>query len=107
MASIQDATAGIITVVHTFGRNLGFNPHVHVLMTEGGLDDYAHWVDVSFLPYSKLRKQWQYYLLTELKKHFSETNSVSGLIDKLFVKYPNGFYVNAENKPVLAQAGNG
>jgi len=93
MANIQDATAGIITVVHTFGRNLGFNPHVHVLMTEGGLDDGVNWVDVSFLSYSKLRKQ-----LTELKKHLPETNSVSGLINRLFVKYPNGFYVNAENK---------
>ena len=98
MDNIPDATAGIITVVHTFGRNLGFNPHVHILMTEGGLDDDANWVDVNFLSYSKLRKQWQYYLLTELKKHLPETNSVSGLIDKLFVKYPNGFYVNAENK---------
>jgi hypothetical protein len=98
MENIQDATAGIITVVHTFGRDLGFNPHVHVLMTEGGLDEDAHWVDVSFLPYSKLRKQWQYYLLTELRKRLPETNSVSGLIDRLFVKYPNGFYVNAENK---------
>ena len=96
MENIQDATAGIITVVHTFGRNLGFNPHVHVLMTEGGLDDEANWVDVNFIPYSKLRKQWQYYLLTELKKHLS--NSASRLIDKLFVKYANGFYVNAENK---------
>jgi hypothetical protein len=98
MASIQDATAGIITVVHTFGRDLSFNPHVHVLMTEGGLDDDANWVDVSFIPYSRLRKQWQYYLLTELKKHLPETKDVSELIDKLFVKYANGFYVNAENK---------
>ena len=67
-------------------------------MTEGGLDDDANWVDVSFIPYSRLRKQWQYYLLTELKKHLPETKSESGLIDELFVKYPNGFYVNAENK---------
>ncbi len=35
MENIGDTTAGVITVVHTFGRNLGFNPHVHVLMTEG------------------------------------------------------------------------
>jgi hypothetical protein len=98
MENIHDATAGLITVVHTFGRDLGFNPHVHVLMTEGGLDDDAKWIDASFLPYSKLRNQWQYYLLTELRKHLPETKSVSGLIDKLFVKYANGFYVNAENK---------
>jgi hypothetical protein len=101
MESIHNATSGIITVVHTFGRDLGFNPHVHVLMTEGGLNDDANWVDVNFIPYSRLRKQWQYYLLTKLKKHFPETKDVkdvSELIDELFSKYPNGFYVNAENK---------
>ena len=103
MESIQDVTAGIITVVHTFGRDLGFNPHVHVLMTEGGLDEDAHWVDVSFLPYSRLRKQWQYYLLTELKKRLPRKRDVSQLIDKLFVEYPKGFYVNAENKMDDAQ----
>ena len=96
--SIQNVTAGIITVVHTFGRDMCFNPHVHVLVTEGGLDDNAKWVDVSFLPYSKLRKQWQYYLLTELKKHLPRTKATSQLIDTLFVEYPNGFYVNAESK---------
>jgi len=99
MENVHDVTSGIITVVHTFGRDLGFNPHVHVLMTEGGLDDDANWVDVNFLSYSKLRNQWQYYLLTELKKHLPETitastNSVSELIHKLFVKYDNGFYVH-------------
>jgi hypothetical protein len=57
MENIHDATAGIITVVHTFGRDLGFNPLMHVLMTEGGLDGDANWADVSFIPYSKLRKQ--------------------------------------------------
>lgn len=101
--SIQNVSAGIITVVHTFGRDLGFNPHVHVLVTEGGLDEDAKWLDVSFLPYTKLRKQWQYYLLTELRKHFPDRKDVSQLIDKLFVKYPKGFYVNAESKMDDAQ----
>jgi hypothetical protein len=62
------------------------------------LDDNARWFDVSFLSYSKLRKQWQYYLLAELRKHFPERKDVSQLIDKLFVGYPKGFYVNAESK---------
>ena len=103
MENIQDVTAGIITVVHTFGRDLGFNPHVHVLVTEGGFDNNANWLDVYFLPYSRLRKQWQYYLLTELKKRLPRKREVSQLIDKLFVEYPNGFYVNAENKMDDAQ----
>ncbi|WP_159446802.1 transposase [Carboxydocella sp. ULO1] len=29
---------GIIAVIHTFGRDLKFNPHVHVLVTEGAID---------------------------------------------------------------------
>ncbi len=96
--SMENVTAGIVTVVHTFGRDLSFNPHVHVLVTEGGLGDDAQWVDISFIPYSKLRKQWQYYLLTELKKHLPKKKSTSQLINTLFVDYPNGFYVNAESK---------
>ena len=103
MENTQDLTAGIITVVHTFGRDLSFNPHVHVLVTEGGLDDNAKWLGIYFLPYSKLRKQWQYYLLTELRKCLPKTKDVSQLIDKLFVDYPKGFYVNAESKMDDAQ----
>ena len=103
MENTQDLTAGIITVVHTFGRDLSFNPHVHVLVTEGGLDDNAKWLGIYFLPYPKLRKQWQYYLLTELKKRLPKTKDVSRLIDTLFVDYPKGFYVNAESKMDDAQ----
>ena len=33
----SDAVPGILSIVHTFGRNIKFNPHVHMLMTEGGL----------------------------------------------------------------------
>lgn len=98
MENTQDLTAGIITVVHTFGRDLSFNPHVHVLVTEGGLDSNASWLGIYFLPYSRLRKQWQYYLLTELRKHLPKRKDISQLIDKLFVEYPVGFYVNAESK---------
>jgi len=103
MENTQDLTAGIITVVHTFGRDLSFNPHIHVLVTEGGLDDNGKWLGIYFLPYPKLRKQWQYYLLTELKKCLPKTKDVSQLIDKLFVDYPKGFYVNAESKMDDAQ----
>ena len=33
----SEAIPGILAVGHTFGRDLKFNPHVHLLMTEGGL----------------------------------------------------------------------
>ncbi len=39
-AKNKEYEAGIITVVHTFGRDSGFNPHIHALITEGVLDEY-------------------------------------------------------------------
>jgi hypothetical protein len=38
----SDAIPGILAIVHTFGRDLKFHPHVHILMTEGGLTQIMH-----------------------------------------------------------------
>ena len=36
---------GIITVIHTFGADLKWHPHLHLLVTEGGLSlDGARWI---------------------------------------------------------------
>jgi len=36
---------GMIYTVHTGGRDLGFKPHVHLVMTKGGLKD-GEWVEI-------------------------------------------------------------
>lgn len=36
---------GVITVIHTFGRDLKWNPHVHVLITEGAIDKNKEWIE--------------------------------------------------------------
>src|SRR5690606_16261435 len=37
---------GMLIVCHTFGSNLQFNPHLHVLVTAGGLSlDHETWID--------------------------------------------------------------
>lgn len=38
------ATPGILSAYHNWGRNLSENPHVHVLITHGGLDSAGNWV---------------------------------------------------------------
>ncbi len=37
------ATPGILMALHSWGRALGIHPHVHVLITDGGLTDAGHW----------------------------------------------------------------
>jgi hypothetical protein len=38
------AQIGVTAVLHTWTRDLRFHPHVHCIVTAGGLDDNGHWV---------------------------------------------------------------
>jgi len=38
------AQIGVTAVLHTWTRDLRFHPHVHCIVTAGGLDDDGHWV---------------------------------------------------------------
>ena len=38
------AQIGVTAVLHTWTRDLRFHPHVHCIVTGGGLDDDGHWV---------------------------------------------------------------
>ncbi len=60
---------GIVAVIHTFGRNFKWNPHVHVLVTEGGAGKKTAWRNINYFHYESLRKRWQKLLLDKLKKN--------------------------------------
>ena len=62
----QKPTLGIVCVVHTFGRDLKWNPHVHALVSEGALKKDKEWKVITFFHYEMLRKRWQHVLLKNL-----------------------------------------
>ncbi|SDM68561.1 Transposase zinc-binding domain-containing protein [Halanaerobium congolense] len=95
---IHEYEAGIITVVHTFGRDMSFNPHVHALIAEGALDKYHQWSKVGYFSYKYLRKAWQKVLLDIFKERFSDNQKVQNLIKYFYIRYKEGFYVNAESR---------
>ena len=37
------AVPGFISIMHTWGSDLSFHPHIHVLCMGGGLDDERNW----------------------------------------------------------------
>jgi hypothetical protein len=39
------ATPGIISVLHTWGQQLSFHPHIHCIVSGGGIDDENKWKD--------------------------------------------------------------
>jgi hypothetical protein len=62
------------------------------------LTEKGEWVPVTFLEYGKLRRIWQYQLLTAVKKQMPETWESSRLINSLFKEHPEGFYIYAKRR---------
>jgi len=62
-----DVRIGLIYTVHTFGRDLGYKPHVHLVMTKGGLKD-GEWVEIDHLPAARLSAKWRYLLCRHLRE---------------------------------------
>lgn len=84
---------GFICVLHTFGRPLEWNPHIHCLITEGGFSDDGFWRVVKHFNYTFLRRSFQTALLNEMEKKigpsFRKTKAA------IYKKDKNGFYVYA------------
>ena len=64
---------GLITVIHTFGADLKWHPHLHVLVTEGGLSlDGERWVEPYklgwLMAHSGLKKMWRYHVIRAFRE---------------------------------------
>jgi hypothetical protein len=96
---------GIMAVLQLHGRAGNRNPHLHFVVSEGGIDKDGEWRGVNYFDTKKLRKKWQYHAVTELRKAVRGTDREAKWHDKLgsmFWKYPTGFDVNCipESGPV-------
>lgn len=83
---------GFITVLHTFGRDLKWNPHCHTLLCTKLFGNSKALKDF-FLPYTVLRKSFQLSLLKRLKQRFGPV--FAKLANLIYKAHPNGFYVHA------------
>ncbi len=92
------AQPGMVIAMHPYGKDLKVNYHLHVLVTEGGMNEAGEWQGQSYINYRTLRKVWQYEVLTRLRKVMPRTRETKETVDRLFTKYPEGFYVHAEPK---------
>lgn len=44
------AKVGIIAVLHPFGKDMKFQPHLHLLITEGAFDQAGNFIKQEFIP---------------------------------------------------------
>ena len=75
---------GTILITQTAGRRSTWNPHLHLLVTEGGLDKDNHWKKFYYFDYKILRKKWMYILLGALKKALNNDPEAMRLIEEVF-----------------------
>ena len=92
VSSSQEYDYGAILAFHTFGRDLKWNPHCHVLLCNNVYGN-TKGSQPLFLSYPLLRKSFQRSLLKRLQDRFGTV--FSKLSSLLYKTYSNGFYVHA------------
>ena len=94
-SSRQHLDIGSIIVLQTAGRKGNFNPHLHILLTAGGLTPKQVWKNVSYFPFPILHRKWQFHLLTMIKDQL-HSQAINSLIDQAWKNYPSGFVAFVE-----------
>jgi hypothetical protein len=93
--------AGYVVVLETAGRAGHWHPHLHMLMTSGGMTPDGRWREVGYVPFEMLHKKWQYHLFTMLKARV-RTPEMRQTVDALWQKYPRGLVAYLEKGKVPA-----
>ena len=84
---------GATIMIHTHGRSGSYNPHLHIILTSGGINTKNEkWVNLGYFSYEVIHKKWQFYLLQMVKDVCGEKSNK--VIDLLWKHYPNGFVAN-------------
>jgi hypothetical protein len=88
---------GVVAALHTFGSKLEFNPHVHMVVTMGGITPDGQWKIYDYLPYKRLRVYWQNAVLKLIRRTLSpwDNKRVQPRLQRAYKANAEGFYVNA------------
>lgn len=94
MNKSKNFTPGFIMVLHTFGRDLKWNPHIHCLISEGAYSDDGFWRNVKHFDYTFLRNAFRTALLNEMESKIG--SSFKKVKAKCYREHQQGFYVYAK-----------
>ena len=92
---------GLITVIHTFGRDLKWNPHIHALVSLGGFTENFTFKKLDYFHVPSIAGQWKYHVLDIVKNG----NYPNPKIKNLALKTVSKLY--KENKRFFFNVGSG
>lgn len=90
----ENFTPGFICVLHTFGRDLKWNPHIHALISEGGAGNINPWRNIKHFDFRFLRFSFRKVLLDLLSKKLGP--SFNRVKNEMYTIHSEGFYVRAK-----------
>jgi hypothetical protein len=108
IARKKKVTPGIFIAIHTFGRSLSRNVHIHVSTTAGGLsDDMTQWKNL-FFKQDTVMKMWRYKIIDRFRKmHAKEPLKIPKAIQQLLTPHFtfNHFLNNLYKKQWIVNCG--
>jgi hypothetical protein len=91
---------GYIVVIQLAGRASNYNPHLHIIMTDGGLDEGEEWHPLGYIRYQILHHKWQSYLFGMVQEVLVGVSGVAELIAELWRRYPKGLVAYLQEEAV-------
>ncbi len=106
---------GIFTAIHTFGRDLKWNVHIHLAITLGGITDNGkQWKKIVFCPTTTMRR-WRYQVVnllraeykkgeliipTELQGQIQNTQQLNQFLNQQYEKHWHVHFANPTKTPL-------
>jgi hypothetical protein len=85
----KNCIPGVISVLHTFGKDLKFNPHIHIIVSCGGLSlDHSQWIPIPIFPEKVLKARWKYNIIACIRSAFKDNKLTLTKPLKLSKSYP-------------------
>ena len=82
-----------ISVLHTYGRALNWNPHIHMILLDGGISK-TNFKNIDFFSYASFRKRFMKVILDLLENELGK-DEFRQIKNDLYRRYKDGFYVYA------------
>ena len=86
--SKHKSTPWILSVIHSFGSKLNWNPHVHLIVTAWWIQCNWKFKHINYIPYQLILPSWKKYLLKNLKersyKNIENPNNHIKLLNYLY-----------------------
>ena len=92
---------GLITVIHTFGRDLKWNPHIHAIVTLGGFNKKYNFLKKKYFHVNSIAGQWKKLVIDIVKNRNYENENLKrkafSAANQLYKEDKRFFFETAKN----------